>query len=245
MTDKAGNPLDRNPLKDVRVRRAISRAINRQALVDRIMDGQAIPAGQIVPEGFFGYDPAIKVEAFDPDGARALLREAGYPEGFGITLHAPNNRYVNDDKLAQAIGAMLTRAGIQTKVETLPSNVFFPRWGRLEHSIQLVGWGSGSGEAAASLRTQVATYHRESGWGASNVGRYSNPAFDTLLRQVFATIDRPARERLLQQASALSITDQAFIPLHFQVNIWAMKRGVTYKARSDEYTLAQEFRPAP
>ena len=85
---------------------------------------------------------------------------------------------------------------------------------------------------------------RSSGWGASNVGRYSNPEFDALLKQVLSTIDSKARERLLQQASVMSIADQAFIPVHFQVNIWAMKRDVTYQARSDEYTLAQEFRPA-
>ena len=106
-TDKAGKPLDRNPFKDARVRRALSMAINRPAIVERVMEGEAIPAGQLVPDFLFGATKNLKVEKFDPEGAKKLLAEAGYPDGFGITLHAPNNRYVNDAKIAQAIAQML------------------------------------------------------------------------------------------------------------------------------------------
>lgn len=244
VTDKAGRALPANPLRDVRVRQAISHAINRAVLAERAMDGQAVPTGQIVPEGFFGYDPETPVPAFDPDRSRALLAAAGYPDGFAVTLHAPNNRYVNDDRVAQAIGGMLTRIGLAAKVETMPAAVFFPRWGRLEHSVQLVGWGSGTGEAAGSLRAHVATFDRARGRGTSNVGRYSNPEVDALLDRALSTIDDGARQDLLRQVTRLAMRDVAFVPLYFQVNIWAMRRGLAYAARSDESTVAWGFTPA-
>ncbi len=125
VTDRDGKPLTRNPLKDARVRKAISKAINRTAIVDKVMEGQAVAAGQLLADGMFGTTKNLKVEAYDPEGAKKLLAEAGYPDGFGITIHAPNNRYVNDAKIAQAVAQMLTRVGIVTKVEAMPSAAFF------------------------------------------------------------------------------------------------------------------------
>ena len=244
VSGKDGRPLPANPLRDARVRQAISLAFNRTAIAERAMDGQAIPTGQMVPEGFFGHDPTIPVPVFDPDRARALLAEAGYPDGFSLTLHAPNNRYVNDDRVAQALGGMLMRIGIAARVETMPSTVFFPRWGRLEHSVQLVGWGSSTGEAAGSLRAHVASFDRSRGFGTSNVGRYSNPEVDALLTRALATIDDRSREDLLRQVTRIAMRDVAFVPLHFQVNVWATRRGISYAARSDETTVAWGFTPA-
>ncbi len=125
VTDKAGKPLEKNPLKDLRVRRAISKAINRQALVERVMEGAAVSTGRLMPEGLFGYSSALKLEPYDVEGAKKLLAEAGYPDGFGLTLHAPNNRYVNDEQIAQAIAQLLARVGIATRVDAMPSSVFF------------------------------------------------------------------------------------------------------------------------
>src|SRR5258706_2167939 len=116
VTDRAGKPLAKNPLKDPRVRKAMSKAINRPAIVDKVMEGEAIPAGQLVPDFLFGASKTLKVEPFDPEGAKKLLAEAGYPDGFGLTVHAPNNPYVNDAKIAQAVAQMLARAGIDCKV---------------------------------------------------------------------------------------------------------------------------------
>jgi len=242
-TDKAGKPLDRNPLKDLRVRRAMSKAINRQALVERIMEGAAVSSGQLMPEKFFGYTPALKPEPYDPDGARKLLAEAGYPEGFGLTLHAPNNRYVNDEQIAQAIAQMLTKIGIQTRVDAMPSAVFFTRASKPEFSFILAGWGAETMEASSPLKALLATFDKAKGMGTANRGRYSNPKLDALLEKALATVDDGQREKLLQQATELGVGDLGILPLYHQHNLWAARRGITYDARADERTFAHEFKP--
>ncbi|HET9404100.1 MAG TPA: ABC transporter substrate-binding protein [Burkholderiales bacterium] len=241
--DKAGRPLDKNPLRDLRVRRAMSKAINRQALVERVMEGAAVATGQLMPEKFFGHTPALRTEPYDPEGARKLLAEAGYPDGFGLTLHAPNNRYVNDEQIAQAIAQMLSRIGIQTRVDAMPSSVYFSRGSKLEFSLMLVGWGAETMEASSPLKALLATFSKEKGMGAANRGRYSNTRLDAALGQALATVDDARREKLLQQATEIGVGDLGIIPLYHQHNLWAARRGITYDARADERTFAHEFRP--
>ena len=244
VTDKDGKALAKNPLKDPRVRKAISKAINRNAIVDKVMEGEAVAAGQLLADGMFGTTRNLKVEPYDPAGAKKLLAEAGYPDGFGLTIHAPNNRYVNDAKVAQAVAQMLTRIGIATRVEVLPSATYFPQATELKFSFMLVGWSSGTGEASSPLKALLATYSRDKGFGTANRGRYSNPRVDALLEQALATVEDPKREALLQRATEIAIDDTGIIPLHFQVNLWATRNGITYVPRTDENTLAHKFRPA-
>jgi peptide/nickel transport system substrate-binding protein len=246
VTDKAGALLPNNPLKDVRVRKALSKAINRQAIVDRIMDGLAIPAGGLMADGFFGTSPKLKPDAFDAEGARKLLTEAGYPNGFGLTIHGPNDRYPNDEKILQAVGPMFNRIGVDTKVVTMPWATFAGQSSNPNYafSVMLVGWGADTGEVSSPLRSLLATVNREAGMGGSNRGRYSNPKMDALLAQALATVDDGKREKLLQEASEIAIGDMGLIPLHYQINVWAMRKGLTYSPRTDEYTLAQFVRPA-
>ena len=243
VTDKSGKPLDKNPLKDLRVRRAISKAINRPAIVERVMEDAAVATGQLMPEGMFGYTPHLKPEPFDPEGARKLLAEAGYPDGFGLTLHGPNDRYVNDDQICQAIAQMLARVGIQTRVETMPSSIYFSRGTKLEFSFMLVGWAADTAEASSPLKSLLATFDAKKGMGNANRGRYSNPRLDAALEQALATVDDAKREKLLQQATEIGIGDLGIIPLHHQVNLWAARKGIIYTPRTDERTLAREFKP--
>lgn len=240
-----GETLDRNPFTDLRVRQALSMAINRQAIVDRVMEGAAIPSAQFLPPGSFSYVPDLKPPAFDPEKAKKLLAEAGYPNGLRITLHGPNDRYVNDGKIIQAVGQMWTRIGVQTQVEPITFPNFISRVTKLEFSAFFLGWATSSGEASNPLRALVATVNPERGRGSSNRGRYSNPQTDQLIEQAMITADDAAREKLLQQATRLAVEDVAFIPLHNQMNIWGMSPKVTYTARQDEETHAMSIRPVP
>ncbi len=242
VTAKDGKSLEKNPLKDLRVRRAISKAINRQALVERVMEGAAVTTGQLMPEGLFGYNSALKPEPYDVEGAKKLLAEAGYPDGFAMTLHAPNDRYVNDEQIAQAIAQMLARAGIFTKVEAMPSSVYFTRASKLEFSFMLLGWAADTAEASSPLKALLATFDPPKGMGTANRGRYANAKMDAALNQALAIVDDTKRERMLQQATEIAVGDLGIIPLYHQHNLWAARKGITYAPRTDERTLAHEFR---
>jgi peptide/nickel transport system substrate-binding protein len=243
VTDNDGRPLGKNPLRDVRVRRALNMAIDRDAITQRLMEGAATPAGQFLPAGTFSHVPDIQPPRFDAEGARRLLAEAGYPNGFRIQLNSPNDRYINDARIAQAVGQMWTRIGVRTSVEAQTWSVFVGRAARQEYSAHLIGWGSNP-DATHPLRNIIATANRDRGWGASNRGRYSNPQLDAILEQALVELDVEKRERLLQQAQRIAAEDVAIIPLHIQTNIWAMRRGLTHLARVDELTRAQDVRPA-
>jgi peptide/nickel transport system substrate-binding protein len=243
VTGKDGKPLAKNPLRDLRVRKAISKAINRPAIAERVMEGQATPAGQLVSEKLFGNVPGMKAEAYDPDGAKKLLAEAGYPDGFNLTIHGPSGRYVNDEKIVQAVAQMLTRVGIVSKVETAPMGPYSGRASKQEFSFHMVGWGASTGEASSPLRSLLATFNRDKGLGAVNWGRYSNAKVDYVVEQAIQQVDDENRRAMLQQATKLAMDDLGIMPVHFQYTIWATKKGVAYAPRTDEYTLAFQFRP--
>jgi peptide/nickel transport system substrate-binding protein len=227
-----------NPFRDARVRQALSLAIDRAALVARIMDGEGTPAGQFVPDGYFGHVPALRAPAQDLSTARRLLAEAGLPNGFALTLHASNDRYPNDDKVAQALAQMWTRAGIQTQVVVQPGNIFFTRASARDYTLIMGGAAAETGEASSVMRPLLATFDTARGDGSGNRGRYSNPEFDRLLREALATVEDAAREALLRQATQVAIADMGVIPIFFLQNSWASRGGVTYRPRSDGWTLA-------
>jgi peptide/nickel transport system substrate-binding protein len=245
VTTTDGKPMEANPLRDPRVRRAISKMIDRDTIVSRIMEGQAVAAGQLLPETFFGTSKTLKPEKYDPEGAKKLLAEAGYPNGFGLTLHAPNNRYINDAQIAQAVAQYLSRNGIPTKLETMPSNVFFSRGTKLEFSFLLAGWGAETGETSSPLRALLASFDQKAGLGTANRGRFSDAGVDALLTQAMTTIDDTKRGIMLARASEKAVGElMGLVPLHYEVSTWATRKDLTYKARADQYTFAYETRPA-
>jgi peptide/nickel transport system substrate-binding protein len=238
VADLDGHPLDKNPFKDQRVRKAISRAIDRLALVNGIDEGMGVPASQFLPDGVFGTSPSLKPEPYDPEGARRLLAEAGYPLGFALTLHAPNGRFVNDPKIAVAVGQMLSRIGIAAKVETLPVSIFKTRVAKYDFGIYIDGWWADTGEASSSLRSIVASVNPATGWGVVNRGRYANPVLDALIERAMAAIDDKTRDRLLQKASELAMQDVAVVPLYYEVAVWAFRKNLAYAPRADGFTPA-------
>lgn len=237
ITTADGKPLEANPLRDPKVRQAISKMIDRTAIVSRIMEGQGVPAGQLLDETFFGTSKKLKPDAYDPAGAKKLLAEAGYPNGFGVTLHSPNNRYINDASVAQAVAQYLSRNSIPTKVDTMPSNIFFTRASKLEFSLILAGWGAESGDTSSPLRALLGTFDAAKGIGAANRGRFSSPELDAMTEAAINTIDDTKRDAMLAAASEKAIELMGLVPLHYEVSTWATRKGITYKARADQYTL--------
>ena len=243
IADLSGKPMDRNPLKDARVRKALSMAINREGLADKLLSGQAHPAGQYVPPDVAGASRNLKPLPFDLDGAKRLMKEAGWGDGFSLVLASSNDRFPNDAQVAQAVGQMLARIGIKTDVQPMPAAMLFSRGSKLEFSAMLSGW-VGNGEASSPMVALMATYDPKSGMGPSNRGRWSNPAFDTALGNALRTLDEPKRNGFYAQAAEIAVGDMGVIPVYFTVNTWGVKKGLTYDARGDETSLAMGLRVA-
>ncbi|MDB5369763.1 MAG: transporter substrate-binding protein [Roseomonas sp.] len=239
-----GEALAKNPLQDRRVREALSIAINRPAIAQRVMEGVAVPAGQFMPQGAFGYNPAIPVPRFDAERAKRLLAEAGYPNGLSITLRGPNDRYVNDSRILQVVAQMWERIGVKTQVDATPLATLIGRLNRFDASVYMLGWSNSTGEPSTSLRAVMGTRNQSGSMGLSNYGRYSNPRMDTIATEAMRTLDDSAREKLMQEAMKVAMDDVALIPLHTQKSVWATRRGLVYEPRVDEETLATEVRPA-
>ena len=243
ITDKGGNPLPRNPLRDLRVRQAISLAIPRDAIAERLLAGQAVPAEQIatrvLPDRAGGMPPLPT----DLNRARALLREAGYPDGFRMTIHGPNGFIVGDADILQAVAQALTRIGIETRVEVLPPATFFTQATARNFSFFFSTFTANT--AAIMLRQVVMTRDAATGLGAFNRGHYSSAAVDGPLGEALRTMDETRRNALTAQAMRAAVEDLAVIPLVYTRVSWAGQRArVRYDAHPSWFTNALLASPA-
>jgi len=230
----------RNALKDKRVRQALSLAISREAIDDRIMDKLAIPAAQYLPDGMGGTIPGLPVLPYDPARAKALLAEAGFPNGFSVTFDGPNNRYVNDLQIVQAIAQQWQRIGVKTEVELMPSAIYFGRRGKRDFSVSLGGWAPAAAETLEFFRTWLVTTDTQAGQGTSNYGGWSDAQFDAAVKAAAGEMDETKRAALLQQAGRRALEEMPVIPIHFESAAWGSKAGITYAGRVDQTTLAAE-----
>ena len=227
------NVKGKNPFKDLRVRQAIYHAIDIEAIRTQVMRGFSVPTGSIIVPASFGYRAEQESRlTFDAGRARTLLREAGYPNGFEVTLDCPNNRYVNDERICTAIAAMLARAGIAVRVIGLPRAQFFQKLERRDSSFFLYGWGGPPSDGSTFLTPLVHSFDGK-GRGDFNMGRFADAEVDRALIQASSEMDDARREALLA-AAAGRVRDQAYlIPLHRQVIPWAARTGVSVVHRAD------------
>lgn len=243
VTDRQGRPLERNPLRDRRVRQALSIAMNRQAIVDRVLEGQGTPAEQFAPPVALGRATDMRPIAMDVARARQLLAEAGYPEGFRLTVHGPTGWFPGDVAVLQAIAQSFSRIGIETRVETLPTSNFFSRATNRDFALFMTTYASNL--AAVTLQQVVATRNPAAGLGPFNRQHYSNPAVDGPLIEALRTMDTPRRSALIAQSMRAAVEDGAVIPLFYLKVNWAGQRArVRYDASPSWYTNALFAAPA-
>lgn len=240
-----GVEVEGNPLQDLRVRKALDLAINRDVLVNVVLEGLATPATQLMPSGFFGYSDKLEERPYDIEQAKELLAEAGYPDGFEIDFTCTNNRVPGDAVVCEALGQMWSRLGLTVNAQALNGTVFFPAAAREEYTMTMSAWGTLTGEAAYTYGALVHTKDAEKGFGNFNRTGYSNPEFDRVFGEGTQTLDEDARRALYEEASIIAMEDRALIPTVILQSVWASKAGMLeFTPRTDQETRAYAITPA-
>ena len=226
----------KNPFKDLRVRQALYHAVDIETMKVKLMNGQSVPTGALTPSPLGGYNDA-QLEArlpFDLPRARALMAEAGYADGFEVTIDCPNNRYVNDEEICLALAAMWAQLKIKVKVNAMPRANWFPKMEKLDTSLYLLGWGGSVTDAETTL-TPVMRFPAEGGIGLYNWGRVRNEKFETAAIAQNQEPDAKRREELVKTALREYKTQVHLIPLHRQVVPWAARSNVDVVHRADNW----------
>ncbi|MFP4071515.1 MAG: ABC transporter substrate-binding protein [Desulfovibrionales bacterium] len=205
--------------KDPRVRKAIDFAVNNEGIVDKIMKGRGTVAAQNSPKGYKGHIESLEPR-FDLEKARSLMKEAGYEKGFTVSMIAPNNRYVNDAKIAEAVAGMLSKINIKVDLKTMPKAQYWDEFDAQVADIQMIGWHSDTEDSANFYEYLNACPNKETGWGQYNSGNYCNPRVDELTLAVQSETDPEKRTAMLQEVEQILYDEAAFIPLHWQMLSW-------------------------
>ena len=223
------------------VRQALNMAINRDVLVNGLLMGEGTPIMTPIAPVSPYYNDKVQVQ-YDPEKAKELLAEAGYPDGFEVTFDAPNDRYMNDEQIAQAVAGYLEKVGIKVNLNLMPKANFFSYIKPLENKSMflMTGWSDASGDGL-SLMHDMLYYDREAGNGGVNRGHYSNAQVDALIDQAFTEMDDTKRGELVAEADKIAREDYAYIPLHFEQDTYAIKDTLNYTPRMNKYVYAWEF----
>ena len=231
------NVKGKNPLKDKRVRQALYQAVDIAAIERNVMRGLGKPTGTMIAPMVNGWTQQLATRAskFDAEAAKKLLADAGYPDGFELTLDCPNDRYVNDEAICQAVTAMWTKAGIKTKLQTNPMSIHSAKIQRFEVSAYMLGWGVATFDALYTLDSLIHTVDPKGGTsGNFNNGRMSNPKVDALIDGIKVEMDAKKRDGMIHEALQIVKDDYNYLPLHDQVRPWAMRKNVTTVHRADD-----------
>ncbi len=233
------NAGDPNPFKDVRVREAVAKAINVDAILQTIWRGSAEAASQLVTPALSGYSAANAARPnYDPDAAKALLADAGYPNGFGFGLKCPNDRYPNDESVCQAITGMLAQIGIRAELDAMPVSNYWPELRADNFDMYLLGWSpGGSLDHEHPLRFLASTPNEEKRLGSWNFGGYSNARLDELLPSILSEIDPTARQAMIDEVTALYQSEHAYVPLYTQPLVWGTRDNIELTQRPDNFFI--------
>ena len=232
-----------NPMTDRRVREAMARAIDVETLSKAIMNGLSTPSDQYVPESHIGHlDGASfrEMYPYDVERALALMEEAGFADGFTLTLDATNNRYVNDAQIAQALASMLARINVDVELNLMPKSNFFGyiRVPSEQSSFIMSGWDVPSGDAGSMYGVMFYTRDKKEGYGQVNRGSYSNPEVDALIDAADSTPRVEERDQHLQDATRILLEDIPMIPVHYEQDIYGAREGVEFTPRTDKFLWA-------
>jgi peptide/nickel transport system substrate-binding protein len=232
----------KNPFKDLRVRRAVYQAVDARAIHDKVMRGSSRINGLMVAQAVQGYDPRLDQRlSHDPEAARRLLAEAGYPQGFPVTLDCPNDRYANDEAICQAVVPMLARVGIKVSLNAQTKSKFFDKVRSHQTSFFLGGWSSTTFDAHYTLSNLLVDQPPGPSW---NFGRYTAPRMEALTRAVAVEMDPARRQQLVSEALQFARDDVAYVPLHDQTVVWAARDGVEVPLAADNAPRLQQIRIA-
>ena len=232
------------PMADIRVRKAMYLAINEDEIIEKIMRGHAAPAAQIPDPPTIGYNADLTRLSYDPEQAKALLKEAGYENGFEITLSGPNDRYVQDEQIAEAVVKYLVKVGIDAKLDVKPKSIFFPEVTGGKYNFYLIGWFDGTFDMGRTYFKLIHTYDKEKGVGEWNGTRFSDPDIDALLESTADMVDMAEREAALKNLNKMAMVDKiAWIPLHYQVDLYAIQKdkGISFTPRPDQWMVFKEM----
>jgi peptide/nickel transport system substrate-binding protein len=225
----------KNPFKDKRVRQAFYQAIDIETIKSRVMRNAATPTGLMIAPGIKGFVPELnKRLPHDPEAARKLLADAGYPQGFEVAMNCPNDRYVNDGEICQAVAANLARIGVKINLQAESKATYFPKILRRDTSFYLLGWTPGTYDSHNPLTSLMATPN-DKGQGQFNLGAYSNPRVDELTLRIQSETDQAKRQAMITEAFKIHQDDVGHIPLHQQALAWAMKKNVELVQLADNF----------
>lgn len=231
----AGQP---NPFKDVRVRKAVAHAVNVDAILATIMRGAAAPASQLVSPAMNGYSKGLNARpAFDLEGAKALLAEAGYGDGFSFGLKCSNDRYLNDEAVCQAVTSMLAQVGINAELDAMPVRNYWPELREDAFDMYLLGWSPGTFDAEHPIRFLAHTPDSEKKLGSWNFGDYSNERVDVLLPMIQSEIDADKRQSMLDETTKILQDEMAYVPMYVQPLLWGARSNITLTQRPDDFFI--------
>jgi peptide/nickel transport system substrate-binding protein len=233
-----------SPMADVRVRKAMYMAINEGEIIEKIMRGHATPAAQVPDPPTIGYNGDIKRLPYDLEMAKKLMKDAGYENGFEVTLSGPNDRYVQDEKIAEAAAKYLAKIGIKAKLDVKPKSIFFGQVAKGELEFYLIGWFDGTFDMGRTYFKIAHSRDEEKGFGGLNGAAYSDPELDKLLESTADIIDPQERGKVLQKLNHMAMVDKiVWIPLHYQEDLYAIQKGkgIKFQPRPDRWMVYKEI----